>query len=268
MQPSTVSLPGGELEVGVRPSTRPRVFLAVERRRTGPVLPGQFEGVGDTHPPLFRRVDEEQAAERPERLAAEVHSRLLIDDDHTLACGYGLSRRDESASPHPMTRTSVECAEAGAVMTTPLSFRGGRADRGMRRALRPDSRRFEGVHHRERCTLEVVPERGLVEGRSAARPPRCAYDVPPVAGVGVHVEGHVAHSQTRVAALLAVRRRTAPVLREEEREALRGGPEVFFGIHGSQHLVLCHLAVEDVDEACEGLVPSHLLIEAMGVARS
>ena len=40
--------------------------------RAQPVLPGQVERVLDAHPALLGRVDEEQPAERPERLPAEV----------------------------------------------------------------------------------------------------------------------------------------------------------------------------------------------------
>ena len=63
-------------------------------------------------------------------------------------------------------------------------------------------------------------------------------------------------------ALLAVGRGSAPVLLEEQREALLRRPEVLFGIHRSQHLVVRDAAVERVDEAHEGGVPADLVVEA------
>ena len=69
---------------------------------------------------------------------------------------------------------------------------------------------------------------------------------------GFDVERRVAHPQARVAALLAVGRRAAPVLLEEQREALLRGPEVLLGVHRPQHLVVGDAAVERVDEAHEG----------------
>src|SRR5690606_3626220 len=49
-----------------------------------PVLPGQIPRVPDPEATLLGRVDEEEAAERPERLAAQRLRWLLVDDDHPL----------------------------------------------------------------------------------------------------------------------------------------------------------------------------------------
>src|SRR5699024_5627303 len=66
-------LPGGELHVGLGPLPRPVVLaLAVEAGRAHPVLKRQVVGVLDAHAPLFRAVDQEDPAERPERLPSQV----------------------------------------------------------------------------------------------------------------------------------------------------------------------------------------------------
>lgn len=94
-----------------------------------------------------------------------------------------------------------------------------------------------------------------------------AYGVPelPVAGVGVDVERHVAHAQARVSARLAIGRRAAPVLREEQGEAFGGRAEVLFGVHRLQHLVGGDAAIERVDQPTECLHPAHLVVEADGL---
>ena len=72
-----------EPDVGLRPLPRPEVLaLAIEPGRPHPVLQRELVGVLDPHPPLLGAVDEEQAGERPERLAAEVVAVLLLDDQH------------------------------------------------------------------------------------------------------------------------------------------------------------------------------------------
>ncbi len=43
-------------------------------------------GILDAEPPLLGGIDQEQPAERPERLPAEVLLAFLIDNDHALAC--------------------------------------------------------------------------------------------------------------------------------------------------------------------------------------
>ena len=77
--------------------------------------------------------------------------------------------------------------------------------------------------------------------------------------------GGVPHPQARVTALLAVGGRAAPVLLEEQREALLRGPEVLLRVHRPQHLVVGDAAVEGVDEADEGVVAADLVVEARRV---
>ena len=70
LQPGAL-LAGGEVHVRLRPPPRPLVLGPVERRGAEPVLEGERVRVLDAEAPLLRAVDEEEAAERPERLAAE-----------------------------------------------------------------------------------------------------------------------------------------------------------------------------------------------------
>jgi len=81
VQPRSL-LSAGPVDVGLRPAARPLVLGPVEPGRAQPVLPGELARVPDPHPALLRAVHEEQAAERPERLAAERLLRLLVDEDH------------------------------------------------------------------------------------------------------------------------------------------------------------------------------------------
>ena len=85
----------GEPDVRLGPLPRPEVLAAtgtvgavaepVELRRALPVLPRELGGVLDAHPALLGAVDEEQAAERPPGLAAEVAAVLLVEQQHPLA---------------------------------------------------------------------------------------------------------------------------------------------------------------------------------------
>ena len=93
-QPAAL-LARGEVDVGVRPLPRPVVLGPVESRRAQPVLQRQLVAVADAQPALFGAVDEEQPAERPERLAADVGGVLLVDDQ---------DRRPRSTSSHAATR--------------------------------------------------------------------------------------------------------------------------------------------------------------------
>src|SRR5262245_54122286 len=77
-------LAGGKPNVGLGPSARPMIFLSVEAGRAHPVGEGELVGIMNAHPTLFRRVDEKDAAERPERLTAEGLLRLLIENDDAL----------------------------------------------------------------------------------------------------------------------------------------------------------------------------------------
>lgn len=91
-------LPGRELDVGARPAHRPGVLVvgAVELCAALPVAPGEVEGVLDAEAPLFGRVDEEQPAEGPERLAAEVGGVLLVDQGDPSAPAGEFVRRDQA----------------------------------------------------------------------------------------------------------------------------------------------------------------------------
>ena len=85
-----------ELQVRLRPAPRPGVLLAVEARGAEPVLASELERVLDADAPLLGRVDEEQSAEGPPRLPAQVRPRLLVDDHHPLSGGDGLTGGDET----------------------------------------------------------------------------------------------------------------------------------------------------------------------------
>ena len=74
-----------ELDVRLGPLSGPVIFLAVELGRAHPVGQRQLDGVLDAPAPLLRRVDEEQASQRPEGLAAAVVGILLVEHDHMLA---------------------------------------------------------------------------------------------------------------------------------------------------------------------------------------
>ena len=89
----------GELQVGLGPLARPQVFLAVEGRSAEPVLPRELERVLDAHATLLGGVDEEQAAERPERLAAEIGFGLLLEDRDALARVDEFAGGDEAGYP-------------------------------------------------------------------------------------------------------------------------------------------------------------------------
>lgn len=77
----------GELDERPAPAHGPRVLgqVAVQpvpARGALPVLPREVDRVPDAEPALHRAVDEEDAAERPPGLAAEVRRGLLLDEDH------------------------------------------------------------------------------------------------------------------------------------------------------------------------------------------
>ena len=89
-------LPSGELEIGLGPLPRPLVLRAIESRRGGPVASCQLEGVMDAEAALLGGVDEEESAEGPERLPAEVGPVLLIEDEDSSAGLGELVGGDES----------------------------------------------------------------------------------------------------------------------------------------------------------------------------
>jgi hypothetical protein len=76
---------GREGDVSFRPAPRPKVFIAVKPRRAHPVLQRELKTVPDAEPALFGAVDQEQAAERPEGLAAEALFTFLLDHDDAFA---------------------------------------------------------------------------------------------------------------------------------------------------------------------------------------
>ena len=78
-------LAGGELDVRLGPAARPGVLGAVEAGAAEPVLERELGRVANPAPALLGAVDEEQAAERPERLAAERSLGLLVEQDHAPA---------------------------------------------------------------------------------------------------------------------------------------------------------------------------------------
>jgi len=63
-------LAGGEINIGLGPLPRPKILVAVEGSGAKPVLQRKIVRVANTEAPLLRRVDQEEAAERPEGLAA------------------------------------------------------------------------------------------------------------------------------------------------------------------------------------------------------
>lgn len=76
----------GEVDIRARPLAAPVILvIAVELRRSHPVGQCELFGVMDSEAALLGGVDEEQPAERPERLTAEVVAILLVDDQHSFA---------------------------------------------------------------------------------------------------------------------------------------------------------------------------------------
>src|SRR5262249_11867188 len=61
----------GKRAIRPAPAPRPLILRPVKPGAAEPVLQGKFGVVVDAHPPLFGGVHEEQAAERPECLAAK-----------------------------------------------------------------------------------------------------------------------------------------------------------------------------------------------------
>jgi hypothetical protein len=92
VQPRT-HFPSGEVDVGFGPLPRPPILLAIEARRRHPVGRRQIPRIADAEPPLFGCVHHEQAAERPERLAAEALLAFLVEKEHTAS---GIGRFDRS----------------------------------------------------------------------------------------------------------------------------------------------------------------------------
>ena len=94
-QPSAL-FTGGERDIGFRPALRPKILVAVEARRSHPVLQRKIVAVLDAEPALLRRIHQKQSAERPEGLAAKALLAFLVDHDDALA-GIGDFRRGNEA---------------------------------------------------------------------------------------------------------------------------------------------------------------------------
>ena len=88
-----------EGDIGLRPALRPVILGAVETGGAAPVLPGEVVAVPDAEPALLRRIDQEQPAERPERLAAEALPAFLLDHDDALAGVGEFRRRNQPGEP-------------------------------------------------------------------------------------------------------------------------------------------------------------------------
>ena len=85
---------------------------------------------------------------------------------------------------------------------------------------------------------------------------------PPVPLQRTDVEGHVPHSQLRMTTLLHVRRGSAPVLGEEERQAMFGTVEVrLVRVQRPQNLVGDHAGIELVHQANEEVHASDPVVE-------
>ena len=95
MQPSA-HLSGGEVEIGLRHRPRIGILRPVKPGGPHPVLCRQITGVADLHPSLFRRVDHEEPAERPEGLPAKRLRPLLIQKQHLAPPPRRLRRGDQT----------------------------------------------------------------------------------------------------------------------------------------------------------------------------
>ena len=125
MQPRPC-LTGGKSDVGLCPLPRPVVFLAVEAGRPHPVVEGKLVRVFHAQPALFGSINQEQAAQRPERLAAQALLGLLVDDDHPLAGVGQLGRGNQTgqAAPHD---DHVRVVTQARLLTPGIRPRGPRA---------------------------------------------------------------------------------------------------------------------------------------------
>ncbi len=90
---------GRERHIGFRPAPRPEILVAVEAGRPDPVLQREVKTVLDAEPALFGAVDQKQAAERPEGLAAEALFAFLVDHDDAFAGVGDFGRGDEARQP-------------------------------------------------------------------------------------------------------------------------------------------------------------------------
>ena len=75
------------------------VLGPVEPRGAEPVLKRELVAVANAQPALFGAVDEEQAAERPERLPTDVGGVLLVGDQDATAAFDQLAGGDQPGQP-------------------------------------------------------------------------------------------------------------------------------------------------------------------------
>jgi hypothetical protein len=112
---------------------------------------------------------------------------------------------------------------------------------------------------------QVIPELGvecLVQGELIQSDP---HVVQPGVTLGfADAEGGVPHPQPRMPAQLAVGLRAAPVLDEEQREVLLGRLQVLRRVDRPEHRILGDALVEPVDQAAEGVLAAHCLVQAHG----
>ena len=74
-------------------------------------------------------------------------------------------------------------------------------------------------------------------------------------------EGRMPHPQPRMPAFVAVGGGPAPVLDQEQTEALLGGTEVLLRVEGAQRWVAGNSLVEAVDEPLEGRMSADGVVE-------
>jgi len=75
------------VDVLLGPAARPRI-ARLELGERGPVLQGQVGRILRAHPPLLRRVDEENAAERPSRESPKLIGSVAVEQAHALIVLY------------------------------------------------------------------------------------------------------------------------------------------------------------------------------------
>lgn len=109
--------------------------------------------------------------------------------------------------------------------------------------------------------LVLLGEAEFVDGHPHVRQPGIVCRL-------VDGERGVPHPQPGVTAVVAVRRRAAPVLDQEQGEAFLGRAQVLLGVHGSQQRVFGHSLVETMHEAPEGLLAADLLVEGLLLKRA
>lgn len=162
-------LPGGEVHIGFRPLVRPVVLptgiggAPVEAGRALPVLPRQLTGVLDPHQPLLGRVDQEQPAERPERLPAQIGLRLLVEEQHLAPGVHEFRRRDQPGQP-AADDDHIGVRRLGRVRRGDLGEGGGAGEYAARhreRAATAEQGRICGLFHRVafRKGVRRVPSR-------------------------------------------------------------------------------------------------------------